>query len=418
MAAPQRPEQGHSRYPSSDTRRVAMPRRSTKGPLDVDVSAIPSFQPPTPALQTALPPSPAPASMPMRTASPASSLLSPVQQNPASVRTRSKSPAARTMQLDLSLLLRPSLYAPVPTTHLASPFLDSSTQPPPDTDLETLLSQRRFIHAADKATDILTSGSIPPSSTQRILDLLYTRFSCLVLCNQSSLAAKEAKPLSELLARESSSYTRPHREVFLSQVPWSLRLLLLKLSVLGTADLHRRAIMGLYGLSSECRVLAQKARVEKDDTAFKLWKYRLGDLGLRVAGELIEMGELETAKRHLDTLSFAAAAASTDNADDDTNGKIEKMLIFLLDTLNTFLNPAIPNPGTPLALLNLLLRPRPLIFTLPHRAASLKPTAKTQPRNRIPLHQQRHSGIRNPRSVGNRRRSLVSCVVGKSIYGL
>ncbi|KAG9735053.1 hypothetical protein KCU71_g3993, partial [Aureobasidium melanogenum] len=38
MAAPQRPEQGHSRYPSSDTRRVAMPRRSTKGPLDVDVS--------------------------------------------------------------------------------------------------------------------------------------------------------------------------------------------------------------------------------------------------------------------------------------------------------------------------------------------------------------------------------------------
>ncbi|KAI4739425.1 hypothetical protein E4T50_10105 [Aureobasidium sp. EXF-12298] len=308
-----------------------MPRRSTKGPLDVDVSAIPSFQPPTPALQTALPPSPAPTSMPVRTASPASSLLSPVvQQNPAAVRTRSKSPAARTMQLDLSLLLRPSLYAPVPTTHLASPFLDSSTQPAPDTDLETLLSNRRFLHAADKATDILTSGSITPSSTQRIFELLYTRFSCLVLCNQSSLAAKEAKPLSELLARESSSYTRPHREIFLMQVPWSLRLLLLKLSVLGTADLHRRAIMGLYGLSSECRVLAQKARVEKDDTAFKLWKYRLGDLGLRVAGELIEMGELETAKRHLDTLSFAAAG-STDNADDDTNGKMcmRKTLLLL-----------------------------------------------------------------------------------------
>ncbi|KAG9557567.1 hypothetical protein KCU71_g4081, partial [Aureobasidium melanogenum] len=172
MAAPQRPEQGHSRHPSSDTRRVAMPRRSTKGPLDVDVSAIPTFQPPTPALQTALPPSPAPTSMPVRTASPASSLLSPTQQNPASVRTRSKSPAARTMQLDLSLLLRPSLYAPVPTTHLAAPFLDASNQPPPDTDLETLLSQRRFIHAADKATDILTSGSISPSDTQRILDLL------------------------------------------------------------------------------------------------------------------------------------------------------------------------------------------------------------------------------------------------------
>ncbi|KAH0370113.1 hypothetical protein KCU65_g2833, partial [Aureobasidium melanogenum] len=83
MAAPQKPEQGHSRN-QSDTRRVAMPRRSTKGPLDADTSAIPTIQPPTSALQTALPPSPAPTSMPVRTASPASSLLSPVQQIPAS----------------------------------------------------------------------------------------------------------------------------------------------------------------------------------------------------------------------------------------------------------------------------------------------------------------------------------------------
>ncbi|THY41348.1 hypothetical protein D6C98_09306, partial [Aureobasidium pullulans] len=302
MSAPQRPEQGHSRHPSSDTRRVAMPRRSTRGPLDMDSAAVPTYQPPTPAIQTALPPSPAPSPMPIRTASPASSLLSPVQQNRLPTRTRSKSPASRTIQLDLSLLLRPSLYAPVPTTQIATPFLDTSHQPAPDTDLETLLSHRRFIHAADKATDILTSGSISPSNTQQILQLLYTRFACLVLCNQSTLAAKEAKPLSDLLARESSTYTRPHREIFLEQIPWPLRLLLLKLQVLGTADAHRRAIMGLYALSSECRTLAQKARVEKDEEAFKMWKTRLSDLGIRVAGELVEMGELETARRHLATL--------------------------------------------------------------------------------------------------------------------
>ncbi|THY87062.1 hypothetical protein D6C95_07426, partial [Aureobasidium pullulans] len=302
MSAPQRPEQGHSRHPSSDTRRVAMPRRSTRGPLDMDSAAVPTYQPPTPAIQTALPPSPAPSPMPIRTASPASSLLSPVQQNRPPTRTRSKSPASRTMQLDLSLLLRPSLYAPVPTTQIATPFLDTSHQPAPDTDLETLLSHRRFIHAADKATDILTSGSISPSNTQQILQLLYTRFACLVLCNQATLAAKEAKPLSDLLARESSTYTRPHREIFLEQIPWSLRLLLLKLQVLGTADAHRRAIMGSYSLSSECRTLAQKARTEKDEEAFKMWKSRLSDLGIRVAGELVEMGELETARRHLATL--------------------------------------------------------------------------------------------------------------------
>ncbi|THW81422.1 hypothetical protein D6D15_10619, partial [Aureobasidium pullulans] len=264
--------------------------------------AVPTYQPPTPAIQTALPPSPAPSPMPIRTASPASSLLSPVQQNRLPTRTRSKSPASRTIQLDLSLLLRPSLYAPVPTTQIATPFLDTSHQPAPDTDLETLLSHRRFIHAADKATDILTSGSISPSNTQRILQLLYTRFACLVLCNQATLAAKEAKPLSDLLARESSTYTRPHREIFLEQIPWPLRLLLLKLQVLGTADAHRRAIMGLYALSSECRTLAQKARSEKDEEAFKMWKTRLSDLGIRVAGELVEMGELETARRHLATL--------------------------------------------------------------------------------------------------------------------
>ncbi|KAI4724709.1 hypothetical protein E4T49_07534 [Aureobasidium sp. EXF-10728] len=301
-----------------------MPRRSTKGPLDVDTPNIPTFQPPTPALETALPPSPAPTSMPVRTASPASSLLSPVQQNQSSIRTRSKSPGARTMRLDLSLLLRPSLYAPAPTTQIAAPFLDTLHQPAPDTDLETLLSNRRFIHAADKATDILTSGSVSPSDTQRILELLYTRFSCLVICNQTILAAKEAKPLSDLLARESGTYTRPYREVFLSQVPWSLRLLLLRLQVLGTADLHRRAIMGLYALSSECRTLAQKARVEKDDAGFKLWRDRLSDLGLRVASELIEMGELETARRHLTTLS----SQSTDPLD---NNKmcIRKTLLLL-----------------------------------------------------------------------------------------
>jgi hypothetical protein len=233
------------------------------------------------------------------------------------------------MQLDLSPLLRPSLYAPVPTTAIAAPFLDASHQPAPDTDLEVLLSHRRFIHAADKATDILTSGSVSPSSTQKILELLYTRFSCLVICNQTSLAAKEAKPLIELLARESGTYTRPYREIFLSQVPWSLRLLLLKLSGLG-ADVHRRTIMGLYALSTDCRTLAAKAKSEHDDASFKLWKSRLQDMGLRVAGELIEMGELETARRHLDGLSSDATATNTAaNTEEEAKMRIRKTLLLL-----------------------------------------------------------------------------------------
>ncbi|KAH0376543.1 hypothetical protein KCU92_g9725, partial [Aureobasidium melanogenum] len=235
MAAPQRPEQGHSRYPSSDTRRVAMPRRSTKGPLDVDVS------------------------------------------------DRSKS------------------YTELPTTNT--------------------------------------------STTNRIAALTSTHFHAYansIACLVSTLSRRPTESRISTNAFQKSG-----------------------------SENHAT---GSFSAAS----------------SFSLWKYRLADLGLRVAGELIEMGELETAKRHLDTLSFAAAAAaSTDDANDDTNDKIETMPIFLL-TLNTILNPAIPNPGTPLALLNFLLRPRPLIFTLPHRAASLNPTPKTQPRNRIPLHQQRN----------------------------
>ncbi|KAI5198391.1 hypothetical protein E4T38_07516 [Aureobasidium subglaciale] len=318
MAAPTRPEQGHSRHQSSDVRRVAMPRRSTRGPLDMDTtsghsarldfdniySAASTTEPPPSATRTA---SPAPTAMPIRTASPASSLLSPTQHTNPSIRTRSKSPGSRTMQLDLSPLLRPSLYAPVPTSQVATPFLSSSHQPVPDTDLETLLSHRRFLHAAEKATDLLTSGSISPSDTQKVLELLYARFSCLVLCNLSPLAAKEAKPLSDLLARESAAYTRPFREAFLAQIPWHLRLLLLHLQVTGQVDGHRKCIMGLYALGADCRSLSQKARLEKNETKVKAWEQRLQDLGIRVAAELVEMGELETAKRHLDTISLDTA---------------------------------------------------------------------------------------------------------------
>lgn len=84
--------------------------------------------------------------------------------------------------------------------------------------------------------------------------------------------------------------------------------------------------MGLYALSTECRTLATKAKTENDDAGFTMWKSRLHDLGLRVAGELIEMGELETAKRHLDTLS-----SHTEDADGEAKVKmcIRKTLLLL-----------------------------------------------------------------------------------------
>ena len=44
------------------------------------------------------------------------------------------------------------------------------------------------------------------------------------------------------------------------------------------------------------------ARVERKEDDARLWSARLRDLGLRIADALVEMGELETANRHLDSL--------------------------------------------------------------------------------------------------------------------
>ncbi|TIA10379.1 hypothetical protein D6C80_08067, partial [Aureobasidium pullulans] len=300
MSAPQRPEQGHSRHPSSDTRRVAMPRRSTRGPLDMDSASV---------------------------------FIADVFQDMQSCTDVSATDTSDTNRITALTSTVANAYPNSIASLISS--LSCPTKPPINTyaieksstannAIGSLASPTTFLVRA--STDNPNRDTIPrhftPTSprhrsrnftiTQTIVQLLYTRFACLVLCNQSTLAAKEAKPLSDLLARESSTYTRPHREIFLEQIPWPLRLLLLKLQVLGTADAHRRAIMGLYSLSSECRTLAQKARVDKDEEAFKMWKSRLSDLGIRVAGELVEMGELETARRHLATLALEPATTEAE----------------------------------------------------------------------------------------------------------
>jgi len=65
--------------------------------------------------------------------------------------------------------------------------------------------------------------------------------------------------------------------------------------------------MALYALSAEVRSHLKEARPSQDEIAISTWSARLTDLGLRVADTLVEMGELETATRHLDTLTAADA---------------------------------------------------------------------------------------------------------------
>lgn len=77
--------------------------------------------------------------------------------------------------------------------------------------------------------------------------------------------------------------------------------------------------MGLYGLGSECRAQATLASKKGDMDAYTLWRTRLADIGIRVAGALIEMGELEAAARCLDGLED----------DEDGDMEIRKALLYL-----------------------------------------------------------------------------------------
>lgn len=110
----------------------------------------------------------------------------------------------------------------------------------------------------------------------------------------------EAATLTDFLARNA-----PGADKVSPLIPWELRVLLVRLKSIAAADGGRRGIMALYALSAETRARMKEARTAGNEAAVVLWNARLHDLGLRVADTLVEMGELETATRHLDTLQDA-----------------------------------------------------------------------------------------------------------------
>lgn len=99
-------------------------------------------------------------------------------------------------------------------------------------------------------------------------------------------------------------------------VPWELRILAVRLQGIGFSDV-RRGVIGFYDLVSEARLTLTNLKKERkllvnsgEDTKNKdldieLWERRLCELGLRVAGALIEMEDFEGASRFLSTLQLS-----------------------------------------------------------------------------------------------------------------
>ncbi|KAH8675014.1 hypothetical protein BGZ61DRAFT_458173 [Ilyonectria robusta] len=279
---PGTPGKGHSRNKSVTK---ARPRSSTKGPLDADDDPLIA------ALQSA---------------------AQPVQRTPPH-RSRISSPPARSSvaspvpQLgearakNFAFLLRPEIYHPLTPLNVPVAFRNSPKQPGPEAPLEELLANGHFRAAAIAAVQELTgsgaSGGINPTDSKKIFGLLYTRLACLTLIDSTPLAAQEVKALEDL--NDIRTYVDEATGEHL--VPWELRVLNVRLQALGFGD-PRRAVMSYHDLAREARDNIAKASAQHDNSARELWKARLHDLGIQVAGALIEMDDLTGAAHHLSTL--------------------------------------------------------------------------------------------------------------------
>lgn len=84
-------------------------------------------------------------------------------------------------------------------------------------------------------------------------------------------------------------------------LPWPLRVLDVRLRALGYGD-QRRAVMSYYDLAREARAALAAAGESGDHSAAELWRERLDELGVRVAGALVEMDDLAGAAQLLGSL--------------------------------------------------------------------------------------------------------------------
>lgn len=111
------------------------------------------------------------------------------------------------------------------------------------------------------------------------------RLACLTLTDNTPLAAQEVRSLPPDL----------------DDAPWPLRVLVVRLRALGYGD-QRRAVMSYYDLAREARAALAAAAERGDHSATELWRERLDELGVRVAGALVEMDDLAGAAELLGSL--------------------------------------------------------------------------------------------------------------------
>ncbi|KAH6634924.1 hypothetical protein B0J18DRAFT_487078 [Chaetomium sp. MPI-SDFR-AT-0129] len=259
-------------------------------------------------------------------------------------------PSPRHGPKDFSYLLRPEIYHPLTPLNIPPSFRNPPNPPAPDTPIPDLLARGHFRAAAIAATQTLTNNTVDPTDHARIFDLLYTRLACLTLIDGTALAAQEVKALGDLhsafyyvVSSDSTPQQQQQQETTTTTtdpppsptpqqqqhlVPWPLRLLAVRLQALGFGD-PRRAVMSYYELAREARTRLATARAAHDHSAAEVWKERLSDLGVRVAGALVEMDDLAGAAVHLGTLGSRGRRGERGEKNGDGMVGVRRALLWL-----------------------------------------------------------------------------------------
>ncbi|KAL3461321.1 hypothetical protein BJX64DRAFT_164663 [Aspergillus heterothallicus] len=192
--------------------------------------------------------------------------------------------------------------------------------------LEKLLAEGHFLMAAYLCATILTSSLISPTNIRLIFALFYTRLACLELSGNTVIAAQESKCLEDLSSTfyyvdapakaDDAHDNHPSHPRHIA--PWPLRILAIRLQSIGFGD-SRRGIGGLYELGLEAR--REIMRPDLSAAERVIWRNRLSDLGVRTVNALIEMGDLNAAKRSLQSLRRGGS--------DHMNANVRTVLLLL-----------------------------------------------------------------------------------------
>ena len=223
---------------------------------------------------------------------------------------------------NLSYLLRQDLYHPLTQLDIPLMFRSAFYTPPSNepllsslSTLNVLLAKGHFLIAAHLCGTLLTSAVVSPPDNNIIFTLLYTRLACLELTGNTAFAAQESKALEDLSSTfYYNSDTEPvGAEANQTQVhhivPWPLRVLAIRLQSIGFGD-ARRGIAGLYEIGLEARREIMRPGIDRIER--EVWKARLADLGIRSVNALVEMGDLDAARRSLQSLTGTNQASDID----------------------------------------------------------------------------------------------------------